>query len=408
MTQPVETFTVYVAGLPTATTPLTGADFLVVSQSGVTKKAPALTVYPLGANTTVTTGFTAGQFLYSDGTKLQAGTFSTGLSFTTGTLKTVLTGNAVATSGFTAGQFLYSDGTLLQAGTFGSGLTFSAGTLTVSMGLTVNTTTVSGGSAGNLLYTDGSKLQATGGVTYSATPQAITIASIANPSASTLTLTGATALTTSQPVLNITQTWNAGGVTFTGVLLNITNTASAAASRFLDIQSSGQFITRFQLLQVDAGANGTGGSIDFFSTSSTLEGGFISGCAASTINFGVGAVSYISMLFNVAAGRFTLASAMGIKWDSNTSGLLGGVDTGISRNAAGVVEVNSGTAGTFRDLIIRDAFTNDATFFIRTKTTLTNSAAAQAGTLTNAPTAGNPTKWIGIDDNGVTRQIPAW
>lgn len=31
-----------------------------------------------------------------------------------------------------------------------------------------------------------------------------------------------------------------------------------------------------------------------------------------------------------------------------------------------------------------------------------------AGTITNAPAAGNPTKWIPINDNGTTRYIPAW
>ena len=39
---------------------------------------------------------------------------------------------------------------------------------------------------------------------------------------------------------------------------------------------------------------------------------------------------------------------------------------------------------------------------------LTNGAAANAGTLTNAPAVGNPTKWIPINDNGTTRYIPAW
>jgi hypothetical protein len=39
---------------------------------------------------------------------------------------------------------------------------------------------------------------------------------------------------------------------------------------------------------------------------------------------------------------------------------------------------------------------------------LTNSAGAQTGTLTNSPVAGNPTKWIPINDNGTTRYIPAW
>ena len=40
--------------------------------------------------------------------------------------------------------------------------------------------------------------------------------------------------------------------------------------------------------------------------------------------------------------------------------------------------------------------------------TFTSGAGAQVGTLTNAPAAGNPTTWVKIVDNGVTRYIPAW
>ncbi len=56
--------------------------------------------------------------------------------------------------------------------------------------------------------------------------------------ASALTLTGATQ-TSSFPVLNATQTWNAGAVAFTGIKLNITNTASATTSLLLDLQVGG-------------------------------------------------------------------------------------------------------------------------------------------------------------------------
>lgn len=45
---------------------------------------------------------------------------------------------------------------------------------------------------------------------------------------------------------------------------------------------------------------------------------------------------------------------------------------------------------------------------LATNAALTNGAAAAAGTLTNAPAVGNPTKWIPINDNGTTRFIPAW
>lgn len=51
--------------------------------------------------------------------------------------------------------------------------------------------------------------------------------------------------------------------------------------------------------------------------------------------------------------------------------------------------------------------TGDTTL-IHTGTALANGSAANAGTLNNAPAAGNPTKWVPIDDNGTTRFIPAW
>jgi hypothetical protein len=49
-----------------------------------------------------------------------------------------------------------------------------------------------------------------------------------------------------------------------------------------------------------------------------------------------------------------------------------------------------------------------STTLLRTTIALANGAAAAAGTLTNAPAAGNPTKWIPINDNGTTRYVPAW
>lgn len=57
---------------------------------------------------------------------------------------------------------------------------------------------------------------------------------------------------------------------------------------------------------------------------------------------------------------------------------------------------------------IGGALTVNSATMIATKTAFTNGAAAQVGTLTNAPAAGDPTKWIPVDDNGTTRYIPAW
>lgn len=59
-------------------------------------------------------------------------------------------------------------------------------------------------------------------------------------------------------------------------------------------------------------------------------------------------------------------------------------------------------------LAVSAALVLSQTTLLETSATLTNGAAAQVGTLTNAPTAGNPTKWIPINDNGTTRYLPAW
>jgi hypothetical protein len=70
-----------------------------------------------------------------------------------------------------------------------------------------------------------------------------------------------------------------------------------------------------------------------------------------------------------------------------------------------IIGTDPGGANTLR---IGGALTINSATMISTKTSFTNGAAAAAGTLLNAPAAGNPTKWIPVDDNGTTRYIPAW
>lgn len=67
--------------------------------------------------------------------------------------------------------------------------------------------------------------------------------------------------------------------------------------------------------------------------------------------------------------------------------------------------LNALPATTFSGLV---TVVGSSTAMVKATTTFANGAAAATGTLTNAPVAGNPTKWIKIDDAGTVRYIPAW
>jgi hypothetical protein len=82
-----------------------------------------------------------------------------------------------------------------------------------------------GGSSGQLQYNDGSAFAGMAGTSWDNTTRSLTI-------------TGAT-VTASSPILNLSQTWNDAAVTFAGLRLNVTDTASAAASLLLDLQVGG-------------------------------------------------------------------------------------------------------------------------------------------------------------------------
>jgi hypothetical protein len=90
-----------------------------------------------------------------------------------------------------------------------------------------------------LIYNNAGIYAGTGGINFNATDQSLTLIAAGNPASSTLTLIGANNLMTSQPVLNMTQTWNNVATTFTGLKLNITNTNSANGSKLMDIQLGG-------------------------------------------------------------------------------------------------------------------------------------------------------------------------
>jgi hypothetical protein len=81
-------------------------------------------------------------------------------------------------------------------------------------------------------------------------------------------------VTVSSPVIDAAQTWNAGGVTFTGLKFNATDTASAAASLLMDLQVDGA--SRFNV--------GKGGALTFSGNLQVANNGvYIEGTAVGTV-----------------------------------------------------------------------------------------------------------------------------
>lgn len=87
-----------------------------------------------------------------------------------------------------------------------------------------------------------------------------------------------------------------------------------------------------------------------------------------------------------------------------------GPTTGVTLRWAtdGTLEVRNFANSAAANLTALQVTTATAASAIATSVALTDGAGAGAGTITNAPAAGNPTKWIGINDNGTVRYVPAW
>lgn len=309
-------------------------------------------------------------------------------------LTTIQAGNAAAARTYTWPT---------NFGAAGAVLTDAAGNGTLSWaapaaGITINTTTITGGTTLRLLFDNAGTVGEISGLTSNGST---TLVQTSNAAAAFESGPNGSTNPCFRIVNNTASAVN--GISITG------SATGAITANFATIGAIGSDANvslklapkgnAHVYIDVPASSNGAlilgGTNLIGFTNINTNVMGFQAGSAGAQ-NVGVTSTGY------------ALISSKLIKWTDAGNDMSGTFDTGLARNAAGIVEVNSGTAGTLRDLKTRDVFTNDATFLIRTNTALTNNAAAQTATLLNSPTAGNPSKWIGIDDNGVTRFIPAW
>jgi|TARA_R110000787_G_scaffold139611_1_gene253251 hypothetical protein len=76
--------------------------------------------------------------------------------------------------------------------------------------------------------------------------------------------------------------------------------------------------------------------------------------------------------------------------------------TGGQINGASIGSTTPST-GTFSTLTL-----STAARIITTTAALTDNAGAATGTMTNAPSAGNPAKWVEVNDNGTASYVPLW
>lgn len=114
--------------------------------------------------------------------------------------------------------------------------------------------------------------------------------------------------------------------------------------------------------------------------------------------------------YQVGKNSTFVADAFGLPWYWRNMLASAGVSGFIVRDATNDnVNVNNNATIAVNGVITAPGFVNSAGLLLMSSTAaFVNGAAAALGTLSNAPAAGNPTKWIPINDNGTTRYIPAW
>lgn len=180
-----------------------------------------------------------------------------------------------------------------------------------------------------------------------------------------LTLGGET-VTASKPVLNLSQTWNGAGVTMTGARVNVTDTASAAASMLLDLQVGGT--SRVKVRKDGSLLLSNAASFDFGQKN---PGWFVFSTNDGSYDFGVGSGG-------VSSVRYLLSSFAS-----------GATSAALEHDSTGRAKITDGNGGTnYRDLTLRNLIgTGNITTGIVTKTA-NYTATANDGTIEGDATSG--------------------
>ena len=199
-----------------------------------------------------------------------------------------------------------------------------------------------------------------------------------------------------------TGTGAGGSLVFRVAPAGLSGSAQNALATALTIDGGSTFLTTnpFSIANtistLRAFSSGSGGGIVFSNSGANSEVGLVAG---NTMQFTVGGngVAYVNQLsIGVMTGYRPTADTILARDAANTLALKNGANAQEFR----VYETTTGT--------IYKAILGNRQLMKIAGAAFDNGAGAHAGTLTNSPVTGNPTKWIPIDDNGTTRYIPAW
>lgn len=174
-----------------------------------------------------------------------------------------------------------------------------------------------GGSSGQLQFNNANTFGGGAGTAWDDTNRALTIS-------------GAT-VTSSKPLLDLSQTWNAGGVEFSALKLNVTDTASASGSTLLDLQVGG-------VSKVKADKAGNLTVYNTYIDASNYEVGFLK-WTTNVFQVGTGkAGTGVARVLDLnAQGNVTFSPGGSTVWrfDSSTGSLLAQADNTYSIGANG-------------------------------------------------------------------------
>ena len=200
-------------------------------------------------------------------------------------------------------------------------------------------------------------------------------------------------LTSNSPE-QIQQTWNSGGTTFTALKMSVTNTNSAPLSRLLDLQVDGASkaaISKDSKLWLGL----TPASNNYLAYGDGTNS-WINAPTGGYVHFG------INDAWGIAAHSASLRLTGTHLFGWTNSNPVAPLDTGLARNAAGVVEFNNGTSGTLRDWKARRAALTEYADI----SSMTAPAAPAAGTARfYADTSGGKVRLMVIFPTGAAQQI---